>query len=292
MRTLMVAKAIMATHIAATKGGFNFFKNGSLKMIGAAAPLVFGKNDTLDAINVIDAVNGTAKVFSLNPFNFNYSLKEHGTDTADFTTITYPTGNYTLTEPFTGGIVIKEYNDARNSWDTKLIKEFETSSTAWATIQAEIVAVLDTLTGYLTKVSATKYTHTKHNIRVDFVGSLNVLKAVKTFGEVATITGADVRRLEVELSTQRGGGQYNQNDEVLYSDVNFLSELSKNYDLLTIQTQMPSERSLLPESDGFETMLIIAVDAADATGIMASIVDALAQLKEDPSGRIAAIEAA
>ena len=289
MRTLMIANAIVSNSTFNAAGGIEFESATGTKFNGSnTTALKFKEGEYLSIsnnLNVKSSVEDASwKRFLLNPRGFSYTFQKSGTDTVDFSTITYPTGNYSLPEPFLGGIVIKQHDQVRNIFKTLKIVEFETSLVAWADIQAAIVAKLNTLTTFITRVSDTKYNHVLNDITVEFIGSLNVIRNVKTFGEKAVIKGEDIARLELEFSPNSGGGQFLQ-ENYSYSDSNLIANKSAVYDTITITNRMPSERALFPESAGLETTLVIAVPTT-STNVADQIIALLKAVKTDPSGEV------
>lgn len=287
MRTIMIANNIATNKVFNEIGEIGFIAPNGTADLSAYS---YKKGEVLQVLNNLTASVGLGddaswKQFRINPLRFDYHYTQNGTNTADKSVITYPTGNYGLVEPFTGGIVIKQHDKDKNVFKTLKLKEFETSLTAWSDIKAAIVAALNTLTAYITRVSDTEYTHVLDNITVEFVGSLNVLRCKKVFGEKALITGEDVARLELEFSPNSGGGQFLQ-ENYSYSDVNFIANKATNYDMISITTQMPSERALLPQSEGFEVTLLIAVPVARRSAVATPILNFLKALKNDPTGEL------
>lgn len=295
MRTLMIVNELIEDAVFDAVGGFNIFKNGfknptaGISNLAGMQPIV--KGDVLTAVNSLLATsvaNQSYKNFHINPYNFTYSRQNHNTNVSDTVAITFPTGNYTLVEPFVGGILVRKHDKDKNVFKTLALVEFETSQTSWANIQTAVVAKLDTLTSYLGSKSVVSnvvnYNLLEKDITIEFLGSLSVLRSVKTFGEVRAITGTEVAKLERELMPNSGYSNTIDKFEA-FNESLFIANPAKNYDMIVINTQMPTERPLLKDSDGLITTLILAIPT-DATGVANAIVDFLNQVTIDPTGQL------
>lgn len=291
----MIVNSIVQDANFNTAGGFNIFKNGFINptqgINASNGMFTVAKGDTLTAVAALLTTNMSKqayKNFHINPYNFTYSRQNHNTNVSDTVAITFPTGNYTLVEPFVGGILVRKHDKDKNVFKTLALVEFETSQTAWANIQTAVVAKLDTLTTYLGGKSVVSnvvnYNLLEKDITIEFLGSLGVLRSVKTFGEVRAITGTEVAKLERELMPNSGYSNTIDKFEA-FNESLFIANPAKNYDMITINTQMPTERPLLKDSEGLITTLILAIPT-DASGVANDIVDFLNQVTIDPTGQL------
>lgn len=273
MRTMLVADLITTLANATDKRDLVIISSDGSNVTAANPVFQSNENRDVPAVLINTLGNGSFKKFEIYPYNFRFTTQLSG-DAANVIpiySITYPTGNArvdSFSNQFTGGIVIKHWNDNQKAYETDKIVPIEvigsSNTVAVADVKVAFKATMATLIGtgkgkYFASVVHTAETSSVYTLNdtdyfVELVGDLRWWNFVKTNGSNLAVTGEDAVKLERELAPNSGYNRPTDLDNDLYAASNFIADASvPAYDIISIFTSQDRQRELVLGSGGFET---------------------------------------
>lgn len=305
MRTMFIGNSLVTNGTPTAKGaiGLKQADGAACNFLSSAA--ITNPNALMEFIQSMG--NGSIKTFTLNPLSFNFHTQLSGTangntinDIAAKYNITFPTGNAQTDSfgmEFLGGIVVKELIPDQNVYRTRKILSVNVVGTngtvAVADVKAAFKAAMSTLTTYISSQTyaaqdaSAEYVLTNANYYIELVGDLRFWTLGKTQGMSFVNTGADAIKFEKELAPNSGYSNTIDKVDGLYAESNFIADVTKVYDIITVETMTIAQRPLLPNAGGFPKVLHIYVDHDAKVAVFDKIVAFLTALRTANGGAVA-----
>jgi len=269
---MLVANALVTTVAAAVnKGDLIILNPNGTPYDTMLTPIdVSDKNAPYVLLNALG--NGSFKKFEIYP-NMSYKgqLSGSATNVIPHYDITYPIGNArtdSFGNQFEGGIVVKQWNENHNAYETRKILSVEVIGTngtvANADVKVAFKAAMASITGtgigkYITTATHTTDVSSVFNLLdttyfIELIGDLRWWDLVKTNGSNLAVTGADAVKFEKELAPNSGYHHATELNNDLYAESNFIADASEDaYDIVSIFTSQEAQRALVLGSGGFIT---------------------------------------